>query len=82
MKPHKGAIARCSLGAVGLITSREPQRIKYGDGKEGVAWTGIQLSEKLSSIGSPWSSRNPKVIGEITSNGHVILFEGNILKAK
>lgn len=66
MEPGIGMVARCSRGALGLITSDKPEEITYPDGNIGVAWTGIQLSWLLSEPGKPWSSRNPKVIGHLS----------------
>lgn len=59
MKPRKGAIAVCSRGILGLITSEQPEEVEYPDGNKGVAWTGIQLDH---NPGAPWSSREPKVL--------------------
>lgn len=59
---RKGTIAICSLGCIGLITKDEPQEVKYSDGNKGVAYVGIHLTDKVSPIGSPWSSRSPKVL--------------------
>lgn len=61
LTPRKGAIAICSLGSIGLITSDEPQEVTYADGNKAVAWTGIHLTDKIAPIGSPWSSREPRV---------------------
>ena len=74
----KGAIAICSLGRVGLITSEKPIKVTYNDGNKGVSWVGIQLTDGevrgvggdkgkviKQKVGDPWMSRNPKVIGHI-----------------
>jgi len=65
MKPERGSLAICSLGCLGLITADEPQEITYPDGNKGVAYVGIHLSDKVAPVGSPWSSRNPRVIGKL-----------------
>jgi hypothetical protein len=62
-KPQKGAIAICSRGILGLITSDKPEEVKYSDGNTGLAWTGIQIGE--NTFGQKWSSRNPKVLNYI-----------------
>ena len=63
--PERGSLALCSLGSLGLITKREPQLIEYKDGNKGIAFVGIHLTDKISKIGEPWSSRKPKVITHI-----------------
>ena len=60
--PRKGSIAVCSQGHIGLITSDIMIAIVYPDETKGIAWTGIHLKGK---IGTPWSSRNPTVVGHI-----------------
>lgn len=72
--PKRGAVARCSMGKLGLITANEPVPVKYKEGESGVAWIGIHLGEeefdtdssveKLITARSrePWSSRNPEVL--------------------
>jgi len=78
--PRKGAIARCSIGFIGLITSETPQEITYTDGNKGLAWLGIQLrhdscifpfgvdagKEVVVVPGMPWSSRHPEVLGYLS----------------
>lgn len=66
MQPGKGVIARCSKGALGLITEDAPVKVRYANGEEASVWVGIQLSWLLSEPGLEWSSRNPKVIGHIS----------------
>ena len=65
--PRKGAIAFCSIGKLGLITSDGPHEITYSDGNKGLSWTGIQLTNKHpdTPVGSPWASRTPHVVGYI-----------------
>lgn len=65
MEIKNGTLAICSLGTLGLITCDAPQEITYQNGNKGTAWTGIHLTNKIAPIGSPWSSRNPKVVGYI-----------------
>ena len=64
MIPKAGAIARCSRGAVGMILYDNPQDVTYPDGNKGKAWVGIHLTDVIAPIGSPWSSRNPRVLVE------------------
>ncbi len=66
LTPQKGVIAVCSRGMLGLITKDKPQTVNYGDGKTGTAWVGIHLT---GDIGSPWSSRTPRVVGNIGPEG-------------
>lgn len=74
-QPSKRAIARCSLGCLGLITSEEAVEVTYGDGNKGLAWTGIHLEDSgpihpfSFKIGDPWSSRNPTVVGHLDDFG-------------
>ena len=35
------AIAKCSLGVLGIITSSKMEEVTYSDGNKGVAWTGF-----------------------------------------
>ena len=78
LMPKRGAIALCSLNALGLITCDEPQEITYNDGNKGLAWTGVQLMDVQIpgingdegktfdvKVGEQWSSRNPRVVGYI-----------------
>ena len=81
MGPRKGAIAFCSIGKLGLITSDGPVSVTYPDGNTGLAWTGIQLTDSdggngppvgattwtpwPSKVGDPWSSRSPRVVAYI-----------------
>lgn len=73
LKPQKFAVARCGVGALGLILCNEPQEVIYDDGNRGMAWTGIQLQHTTLTLndgrkvvvkpGDPWSSKNPEVCG-------------------
>lgn len=79
MEPCKGAIAFCSLGKLGLITSEEPIEVIYGDGNKGISWVGIQLTDGVVSgikndagktfpikVGDKWTSKNPIVVGHVS----------------
>lgn len=66
-QPKKGDIGICSLGTIGLITEDYPITITYKDGNQSKAYVGFHLTDKISEIGKPWSSRNPKIIGNIDS---------------
>jgi len=66
--PKKGDIGVCSAGALGLITQDGKQPVLYGDGNKDIAYVGIHLTDKIAPIGSPWSSRNPIVIGHISAD--------------
>ena len=68
-KPRKGSFALCGLKCLGLITEDQPIEITYDDGNKGVAYVGIHLTNKVTDIGKPWSSRNPIVVGHIDSIG-------------
>jgi hypothetical protein len=63
MTPRRGAFAFCGKGTLGLITSDTPIGVVYSDGKTGTAYVGIHLTDKIAPIGSPWSSRDPEVVG-------------------
>jgi hypothetical protein len=65
LKVRKGDIAFCSRGLLGLITEDAPKCIVYLDGTDGYAFVGVHLTNKTSPIGSPWSSRTPRVVGNI-----------------
>ena len=62
MKPRRGALARCSLGMLGLITDDDMREFTYPDGNKGTAYVGVCLAVPA---GSPWSSRNPTVLGYV-----------------
>jgi hypothetical protein len=73
MFPCKGAIAFCSVGRLGLITSDEPEVFTFFDGTTDKVWKGIQLTEGMGGKnkdypqkpGDLWCSRNPIVVGHI-----------------
>lgn len=65
MIPRRGAMAYCSAGCLGIITSSEPQTVAYEAGNTALAWTGFHLRDDPGMgyrIGSMWSSRNPRVV--------------------
>lgn len=66
LRPRKGALAFCSLGTLGLITSPEPHEVTYPNGTKGTSWTGIHLTDKICAIGEPWSSRSPIVVAYVS----------------
>lgn len=70
----KNRIAMCSLGTLGLITHDDPQEVTYGDGHKGFAYVGIHLTDKVAPVGSPWSSRSPKLCGMLLDGaaGYVV----------
>jgi hypothetical protein len=61
----KGMVAICGAGTYGLITEEEPKEITYPDGNKAVVYVGIHLTDKKEPVGSPWCSRNPKVVGNL-----------------
>ena len=71
---RRGDIAVCRRGAIGLITEASPQWVKYPDGNEGYTFVGVHLTNKMAPIGSPWSSRNPRIVSHIAK----LLAESNI----
>jgi hypothetical protein len=62
----KGKLALCRAGSLGLITNNEKQEVTYADGDKAMAYVGIHLTDKIAPIGSPWSSRAPIIVGEVT----------------
>lgn len=62
---RRGDIAICGSGSLGLVLSDKLQKITYPNGTQGDAYVGIHLTDKLSTIGSDWSSRNPIKVGHI-----------------
>ncbi len=63
MEPRKNAIAVCGKGALGLITSDEPEMLTFTDGTSRLCWIGIHLTDKVRKPGSYWCSANPEVVG-------------------
>jgi hypothetical protein len=79
-EPRRGALAFCSRNELGLIISDTPIEVTYKacpgclgeltdysdwdcQCEKGTAWAGIHLSAE--KLGQRWSSRNPRVVGEI-----------------
>ena len=63
--PKRGDLALCSKGHLGMITSDYKHNVSYGDGTFGIAYIGVYLEKGCE--GQPWSSRNPTIIGHISS---------------
>lgn len=61
----RGDLAYCGLNSLGMITEEEPKEVVYPDGNKGMAYVGVHPTDKFAPIGSPWSSRNPVVVGHI-----------------
>lgn len=78
LPPKQGAVAICSAGSVGFITSEKPMEVSYPDGNKGIAWTGVHLTDKLAPMGSPWSSRSPHVLFYLTE--HTAKFMGEMVR--
>lgn len=57
-KPEPGDLALCGKGRLGLIFRRERCEVAYADGTTMKAWIGLTLPTF-----TPWSSRNPLIIG-------------------
>lgn len=70
----KGKLAICSQNALGLITHDEPQQVDYPDNFKAHAYVGIHLTDAIGPIGSAWSSRTPKIVGEITRDGKIVMY--------
>lgn len=81
MEPRRYALAYCSGGLLGLITSEQPVEITYRDNERGVAWTGVQVTGgtiagvggdtgKTFTVapGTPWSSRTPRAIAQLSED--------------
>lgn len=66
--PKQGDICMCSRDQLGLITCERPAEVTYKDGSKGEAWTGIHITDgEGHAFGSPWCSRNPKVLYNLTA---------------
>lgn len=76
----KYALAYCTSGLLGLITSDAPNSVTYNDGAKGTAWTGLQVTggwiagrggdtgtKKFCTPGMPWSSRTPRIIARLNA---------------
>lgn len=77
MKPKKFAVALCGQDTLGLITCDKPKEVTYPDGTKGQAWVGFHLTDKTTTIGNPWSSRNPKVLGYLDIKTDDCVFHRN-----
>jgi hypothetical protein len=62
---RKGSLAICSMGTLGLITEEGTKLVFYPDKSDGYAYVGIHLTDKIAPVGSPWSSRNPRIVGHV-----------------
>lgn len=75
----KYALAYCSGGLLGLITSEVPLDIQYNDGNWGRAWVGLQVTGGTIAgrggdtgktfrryPGTPWSSSKPRIIAQLS----------------
>ncbi len=63
MEPKRGDIALCSKGHKGLITSKEPELVRFQNGIERFVWKGIYIEDVGDHrIGMEWYSQDPKVI--------------------
>ena len=65
MNIWKYDLALCSLGTLGVIIDEEMHEVEYDDGNKGMTYIGYHLTDKTRPVGSPWSSRTPKIIGHI-----------------
>ena len=81
LKPRKGSIALCGIDCLGLITQDKKQVITYKDGNKGTAYVGIHLTDKVAPIGSPWSSRTPRVICHVKDLEDAASFSEFLVKA-
>ena len=70
-----GWLALCSLNSLGIILKDEMQEVTYSDGNKGMAYIGLHLTDKVSKIGAPWSSRHPRIIGTIQFDNVETLLE-------
>lgn len=66
IRPQNGDIAICSLGHVGVVQCDVPSEVQYPGGRTGMAWTGMKLAP---NNGTPWNSRNPRIIARQNANG-------------
>jgi hypothetical protein len=78
LTPKDGAIAVCSDGHLGLVISDDRHNMGFPDGTMGLAYVGIHLGgapkvdgkptgHPEKQPGSPWASRNPRVLGYVGS---------------
>lgn len=86
----KGKLAVCSRGYLGLITETGQREVTYkkcfacetargcdSTGpctcEKGLAFVGVHLTGE--NIGKPWSSRNPRIVGEIRGTQPVTILQ-------
>ncbi len=63
--PRRGDVALDSKGAKGIITSEEPELMRFQNGIEQFVWKGIYIEDiNGHKIGDPWHSQDPKVIDD------------------
>lgn len=70
MEIRRGAVAKCSVGRIGLITSDQPEKMVFFNGDEAMVWKGVQLTNGLGGknkdypqkVGDFWCSKNPEVL--------------------
>ncbi len=75
--PRRGDIALCSKGHKGLITSEEPESMRFQNGIEQFVWKGIYIEDVNGhKIGDSWYSQDPKVIDR-TLEGLRVLYEAS-----
>ncbi len=46
---------------LGLVESGEKREVTYPDGEKSLAWVGVRFAD----LRTPWSSRNPCIVGSI-----------------
>ncbi len=77
MDPKRADIALCSKGHKGLITSTEPELVRFQNGIERFVWKGIYIEDIGDhKIGDEWYSQDPKVIDR-TLEGLRVLYEAS-----
>lgn len=75
MELKRGDIALCSKGSKGIITSDEPELMRFQNGIERFVWKGIYAEDFGDHrIGDEWYSQDPKVIDR-TLEGLRTLYE-------
>ncbi len=75
MECKRGDIALCSKGHKGLITSVEPELVRFQNGIERFVWRGIYIEDiDGHKINDEWYSQDPKIIDR-TLEGLRVLYE-------
>ena len=65
MEAKRGDIALCSKGSKGIITSDEPELMRFQNGIQQLVWQGIYIEDfGEKKIGDEWYSQDPKVIDD------------------